>query len=207
MFETFQQEHDDTTDYANGTGLGLAIVKKLVELMGGNIQVESEKGKGTTFTVYLNFPLVPPAECAALEKKKHIATGGAVLQEGLHILLCEDHPLNATIATKLLEKEKAVVTWAKNGQEGVELFAQSPVGAFDLILMDIRMPVMNGLDSARTIRDINRQDAKTIPIIAMSANAYHEDVEKSLGAGMNAHMAKPVEPEKLYTVINEFVRV
>lgn len=207
VFEPFQQEHDDTTDYANGTGLGLAIVQKLVELMGGNIQVESEKGKGATFTLYLNFPLVPPAECVALEKKKHVVAGGVVLREGLRILLCEDHPLNATIATKLLEKEKALVTWAKNGQEGVELFAQAPVGTFDLILMDIRMPVMNGLDSARTIRNMARQDAKTIPIIAMSANAYPEDVEKSLEAGMNAHLAKPVEPEKLYTVINDFVRV
>ena len=209
VFEAFRQEYDDSTDYSNGTGLGLSIVKKLVELMEGTIQVSSEKGKGTSFTLFLNFPLASREDAAAAGKESAAdaadEAAAAKLPPGLKILLCEDHPLNADIAVKLLEAQGASVVWAENGQEGADIFARSAPGEFDLIIMDIRMPVLDGLSCAGLIREMERADAGTVPIIAMSANAYQEDIDKSLAAGMNAHIAKPVEPQKLYAVIRRLV--
>lgn len=209
IFEPFKQEAGANIDYTKGTGLGLPIVKQLVELMGGSIAVKSEKGKGTEITIYLNLPLAQRPEriqeTVREEKNTVKAERSQMIPQGLQILLCEDHPLNATIATKLLEQQGAIVTWTKNGKDGVGVFANSKIGSFDVILMDIRMPEMDGLEATRKIRALDREDAKVIPIIAMSANAYEEDVEKSLEAGMNAHLAKPIEPTEMYSEIRKYV--
>lgn len=196
LFEPFAQENR-IVGAKEGTGLGLFIVKSLVELMGGSIEVESREGKGTQITVYLNFPLAERGPDIPVPKDHPLVR----LPGGLHVLLCEDHPLNAKITMRLLEKENASVDWAENGLRGVELFSESEDNHFDLILMDIRMPVMDGLEAAKALRALDRADAKTVPIIAMTANAYEEDVRKSLQAGMNAHLAKPVVPEVLYDTI------
>ncbi len=202
IFEPFKQEHSEGTDFAGGTGLGLSIVKELVELMGGSITVTSEKNVGTEFIVYVDFPLADRPKDSNNSQNVNVN-----LREGLKIILCEDQPLNAKIAVKLLEREHVQVIWAKNGQECIDIFNKSKEGWYDAILMDIRMPVMNGLEAAAGIRKLPRADAGRIPIIAMSANAYEEDVEKSLKAGMNAHLSKPIEPEKLFAVIAKYTRI
>ncbi|MDD2980231.1 MAG: transporter substrate-binding domain-containing protein [Hespellia sp.] len=200
IFEPFEQENDPTTVSYAGTGLGLAIVKNLVEIMGGTITVESEKGIGSEFTVELTFDLadeeVKPA--VKVENFEDCLTGKRVL-------LCEDHPLNTQIATKLLEKKGMIVEHAENGQIAVDRFSQAKSNYYDVILMDIRMPVMDGITATKTIRSLDRIDAKTVPIVAMTANAFAEDVKKSLDAGMNAHIAKPVEPIMLFHTLCELI--
>ena len=198
LFEPFAQENR-IAEGIPGTGLGLAIVKSLVELMGGSISVKSAVDQGTEFTLYLNFPLAShPAAVASVSTPDR-------LPDNTHILLCEDHPLNAQIATRLLEKYGAVVTWKENGQLGVEAFARSVPYFYDAVLMDIRMPVLDGLGAARAIRALHRPDAGTVPIIAMTANAYEEDIRESMDAGMNAHLAKPVEPDRLLSVLSRLL--
>ena len=202
LFKPFSQEHSEVTAQYAGSGLGLSIVKSLVDLMGGTIQVESELGSGTTFIIDIDFERVSQEDVEkylAKEDKKQNAVVQSI--SGCRVLLVEDHPLNAEIAKKLLEKAGCTIDWAKNGQEGVDVFSKSNIHFYDVILMDIRMPVMDGLEAARAIRALNRKDAKTVPIIAMTANAYEEDVKKSLDAGMNAHLAKPIDPKELYKTI------
>lgn len=209
LFEPFQQENRVNTDNSNGTGLGMSIVKQLVELMGGTIFVESEVDKGTEITLFLNFPLASGKETESdvLQQTgpRQAQEEGALLLAGLCILLCEDHPLNAKIAIRLLEKQGAVVTWAENGQIGTEMFSESEEGHYDVVLMDVRMPVMNGLEAAKAIRAMNRADARNMPIIAMTANAYESDIQASLEAGMNRHLAKPVEPKVMYETLAELI--
>ena len=167
--------------------------------MGGTIAVESELGAGTTFTLYLDFERVEKEDVKkAMDNQSSHQNALTHALPGKKILLTEDHPLNAEIARKLLEKAGCSVTWVQNGQQCVDTFSESTPNAFDLILMDIRMPVMNGLEAAKQIRALARADAKSIPIVAMTANAYDEDVKKSLDAGMNAHLAKPIAPTALY---------
>lgn len=200
-FEPFSQEHDGTISEYQGSGLGLAIARNLARLMEGDITVDSRIGQGTVFTVDLSLDLA--AEMTECEQGKEISTA-KVDFHGKVFLLCEDHPLNIMVATKLLEAKGAKIIHAKNGQDGLRLFEESEVGTFDMILMDIRMPVMDGLSAARKIRGLSRADAKTVPIIAMTANAYAEDIEKSRQAGMDAHLAKPIEARLLYTTIDGF---
>jgi len=197
LFEPFSQEERPDAPKVRGSGLGLSIAQKMVSLMGGTIQVQSGIGKGTTFTVRLTVGSVPlPTE--PLQGDTPAGTDNPERLAGRHILLCEDHPLNQEIARTLLMEKQMLVEVAENGQRGVELFSRSMVGYFDAVLMDIRMPVMNGYEAVEAIRALPRPDAKTVPILAMTADAFADDVQKCLDAGMNGHIAKPIDPEQLY---------
>ncbi|MEG0640530.1 MAG: transporter substrate-binding domain-containing protein [Clostridia bacterium] len=198
LFTPFSQEQSDQLLQTQGTGLGLAIVKNIVELMGGSIQLKSKQGEGTQITIHLQLRLA-----AKGEEPSHSHNADAVAYDiaGKRILLVEDHPLNAEIARKLLEKQGAVMTLATNGQRGLEAFKESMPHAFDAILMDIRMPIMNGLEATKAIRALKRPDAATVPIIAMTANAYDDDMHQALDAGMNDFLTKPINPEKLYQAL------
>ena len=200
VFEPFAQEHTGSRTKFAGTGLGMAISKKLVEKMGGTINLESEKGVGTTFVIRVPFRInTDRSGKVEIEKKSEVSI------RGLHILLAEDNELNMEIAEFMLQNEGADVEKAWNGQEAVELFKKSEPGEFDVILMDIMMPVMNGYEATKTIRSVDREDAKTIPIIAMTANAFTEDRLKAKEAGMNEHITKPVNAELLVKVIHKLV--
>ena len=201
IFEPFAQEYTGSRTKFAGTGLGMAIARKLVEKMGGTITFESEKGVGTTFVIRVPFKIDPDAD--KREEQKDVSEKSI---KGLHILLAEDNELNMEIAEFMLQNEGADVIKAWNGQEAVELFRKSEPGEFDVILMDIMMPVMNGYEAAKTIRSLNREDAKTIPIIAMTANAFTEDRIKAKEAGMDEHVAKPVDMELLIKVIHRLVK-
>ena len=195
IFDEFSQEDQGARTQYKGTGLGMAITKKYVDLMGGTISVESKKGVGTTFTVEL------PMEITDTSKvRKTDYTAGKVNVDGLKVLLVEDNELNAEIAMVQLEELGMQITRACDGEEAVTLFANHPPGTFDIILMDVMMPKMNGYEATNSIRTLeNRPDGETIPIIAMTANAFAEDVQASLDAGMNGHLSKPI-------VIDEVVK-
>ena len=197
MFEPFTQEQANARTSYSGTGLGLAITKGLVEKMGGTIAVQSEKGKGTTFTVTIPFAI----DHAAPQPHAPAAPAGAVSLQGARILLVEDNDLNAEVAQFLLEREGARVELACNGQQAVKAFERHAPGELDAILMDIMMPVMDGYAATRAIRLLPRPDARTIPILAMTANAFEDDIAAARAAGMNAHLAKPLEPEKLLAAL------
>ncbi len=203
IFDPFTQEHDGTITAYQGSGLGLAIARNLARLMGGDITVESQIGQGTVFQTTLCLDLAEEETGWKPQKAGQISRADF---KGKVFLLCEDHPLNTMVATKLLEAKGAKIIHAKDGRTGARLFEESAVGTFDLILMDIRMPVMDGLTAAKKIRSMDRPDAKTVPIIAMTANAYAEDIEKSREAGMNSHLAKPIEADLLYSTIDQFLR-
>ena len=200
IFEPFAQEHTGSRTKFPGTGLGMAIAKNLVEKMGGTITLESEYGVGTTFVIRVPFKIDLDAD--KREEQKDISEKSI---KGLHILLAEDNELNMEIAEFLLQNEGADVTKAWNGQEAVELFRKSGPGGFDVILMDIMMPVMNGYEATKMIRSLDREDAKEIPIIAMTANAFTEDRIRAKEAGMDEHIAKPVDVELLVKVIHKLV--
>ena len=201
IFEPFAQEHTGSRTKFPGTGLGMAIAKNLVEKMGGTITLESEYGVGTTFVIRVPFKIDLDAD--KREEQKDISEKSI---KGLHILLAEDNELNMEIAEFLLQNEGADVTKAWNGQEAVELFRKSGPGGFDVILMDIMMPVMNGYEATKMIRSLDREDAKEIPIIAMTANAFTEDRIRAKEAGMDEHVAKPVDVELLIKVIHKLVK-
>lgn len=203
LFEPFSQEHREEMESVGGTGLGLSIVNQLVKLMGGEISVESELGKGTRFDITLPLEVVDTPAVENITYAENPITDNIAVLFGKSILLAEDHPLNATIAEKLLRKVGCSVTWVKNGKECVDVFNVSETWSYDAILMDIRMPVMGGLQACEAVRKLNRFDAKYVPIIAMTANAYDEDVQKSMDAGMNAHLSKPIDPQKLYETLLE----
>ena len=198
IFDTFSQEDEKKANKYGSTGLGMAIVKNIVEALNGKIEAESEKGVGSVFTVTVT--LKTPAQQADVTPRKADLTGKRVL-------LVEDTPINAEIIIELLEDMREMkVDHAENGQIAVDMFRDSPVNAYDAILMDIRMPVLDGLGAAEAIRRMNRPDAKTIPIIAVTANAFEEDVQRSLQAGMNAHLNKPVEPDRLFGTLERLIR-
>ena len=200
IFEPFAQEHTGSRTKFVGTGLGMPISKKLIEKMGGTITFESEEGVGTTFVIRVPFRI-------DTDKSDKVETGEKTEESirGMHILLAEDNELNMEIAEFMLQNEGAVVTKAWNGQEAVELFEKSRPGEFDVILMDIMMPVMNGHEAVKRIRSLDREDAKKIPIIATTANAFTEDRIRAKEAGMDEHVAKPVDGELLVKVIHKLV--
>ena len=202
MFQPFTQEQRQGVTPVQGTGLGLAITKAIIDKMGGTIQVDSHLGAGTRFIIRVKFPLV--------EEKKGASTDVSADQKsreegfkGCQILLVEDHPMNQLIARQLLQNSGAGVVTVNNGSEAVELLKRQGACGFDAVLMDIRMPVMDGLTAARIIRQLPIEGAQTIPIIAMTANAFEEDVQSSREAGMNYHLAKPINPELLLKTLRK----
>lgn len=199
IYEPFAQEHRDYFANINGTGLGMTIVKKMIDFLGGRISIQSELNQGTEIKVWLTFQLAEkqPADVPQQDV--------ASCLKGKRILLAEDHFLNAAIATEVLERAGCLVTWVKDGKECCDTFTDSDCGYFDCIVMDIRMPVLDGLEATKILRSLRRKDAKKIPIIAMSANAYEEDIHKSIAAGMNAHIAKPINPATVYETIAQYL--
>lgn len=201
VFEPFAQEHTGSRTKFAGTGLGMPIAKNLVEKMGGTITFESEEGTGTTFVIRVPFKIDMNADKGG--KQKDVSEKSI---KGLHILLAEDNELNMEIAEFMLQNEGVEVTKAWNGQEAVELFRKSKPGEFDVILMDIMMPVMNGYEATKKIRSLDREDAKVIPIIAMTANAFTEDRLRAKEAGMDEHIAKPVDGKLLINIIYKLMK-
>jgi signal transduction histidine kinase/CheY-like chemotaxis protein/PAS domain-containing protein len=199
LFEPFTQEQRNDVSRERGTGLGLSIVKQIADLMGGQIAVSSELGKGTAFTLTGEFDCVPIEEVQA--QKEETTVRDVALLSGKCMLLCEDHPLNQEIARALLEEKGITVDIAENGETGLQKFARSSPGQYDVILMDIRMPVLDGYAATGRIRALSRPDAQKVPIVAMTANAFAEDIQKCLQAGMNGHIAKPIDPENLYQTL------
>ena len=200
IFDPFTQENTDARSVYQGTGLGMAIVKGLVEQMGGHIQVSSRVNVGSTFVVTLPFEIAEPVQAEASKEKD----GAPADIRGMRLLLVEDNELNAEIARLLLEDKGAVITRVGDGQQALDLFREEPAGSFDGILMDVMMPVMDGLTATRAIRGLDRPDAKTVPIIAMTANAFAEDAAKCFAAGMNAHLSKPLDIRKVISTIARF---
>jgi len=202
MFQPFEQEYKAENAERQGSGLGLAITKQLVDLMGGSIKVESEQGRGSTFIVNLPMKL---ADTGA-ESETRTENADLTKLDGKRVLICEDNDINAEIEKALLEKKGIASDRAVNGAEGVEKFATSPKHFYDAILMDVRMPIMDGITASRTIRKLTRPDAETVPIIAMTANAFTEDVQECLSAGMNSHISKPVDPNIMYKELARLCR-
>ncbi len=206
LYEPFSQEGRNDVSEHRGSGLGLSIVKKLVDLMGGTISVQSEVGHGTTFLIDLEFDTVAAGHGAHSGEGLEAEPAGTNFFFGKHVLLCEDHPLNQEIAKSLLEQKGVVVDIVENGELGAKRFSVSAFNYYDAILMDIRMPVMDGYQATKYIRALDRPDAKTVPIIAMTADAFDESVQAAKQSGMNGYVTKPVEPGKLYDALAELVR-
>ena len=200
IFESFTREEKTTVNRVQGTGLGLAITARVVELMGGTISVKSKVGEGSEFTVEL--------ELESLEKEADAAGSGTDLYDlsGCRLLMVEDNEINAEIVMMILSQYGIEADWAENGKTGMEQVRDHPAGYYDAVLMDIQMPVMNGFEATKEIRALEGDYFKTLPVIAMSANAYDEDVKACLAAGMNAHLAKPFNPEDLFQLLYEQIR-
>ncbi len=202
IFDSFSREDFSSTNTYGGSGLGLSITKTIVEMMGGHIEVQSEKGKGTvlTITVKLKAVVQEAAQESVPDAEDEISL------EGRRILIAEDIDLNAEILADLLEMEGMSSERGENGQVALDLFDKSEPGYYDAILMDLRMPVMDGLACTRRIRALDRPDAKTIPIIALTANAFEDDVKASLDAGMNVHLPKPADIDLLCRTLRKLLR-
>lgn len=200
IFHAFEQAATANTAEHKGTGLGLAIVEQLVKLMEGKLEVASTIGEGTTMKVQLPFKIA-----AGLGQVPQALEPDLLELAGKRVLIAEDHPLNQLITSKLLLKKEMLVETVDNGQAAVDKFRAAPVGYYDAILMDIRMPVMDGLTATKIIRGLERADAQTVPILAMSANAFEEDIQLSLAAGLNEHLVKPVKPEFLYEMLSKYL--
>ena len=203
IFDAFTRAESSLTNKIQGTGLGMAITKNLVEAMGGTIDVESELGQGSCFEVLLDLKIAEDRTVALAAQEETDEQDGNILQ-GMRFLCAEDNELNAEILTELLKIEGAECTICENGEEILKAFEQSAPGDYDMILMDVQMPVMNGYEATKAIRRSSHELAKTIPIIAMTANAFKDDIQRCLDAGMNMHMSKPVNMEKLLKALAKF---
>ncbi len=204
IFDAFTRAENSTTNKIQGTGLGMAITKSIVELMGGSIEVSSELNKGSLFKVELELRIAEDQEAPHPQEDEPGAANNSL--EGLHFLAAEDNEINAEILSELLDIEGAGCEIVENGQLAVERFERSRPGEFDAILMDVQMPVLNGYEATRKIRSLPRADAASIPIIAMTANAFAEDEKAALAAGMNVHVAKPIDVELLKRVIRQYLK-
>ncbi len=200
IFEPFSQEHTDARSVYNGTGLGMSIVKNLIDKMHGEIEVTSEEGVGSLFVVTLPFRIAKKTS----EHRQDVGEVQTANMEGMELLLVEDNELNAEIAKTLLEDKGFKITRACDGRQAIDLFCASKPGTFDAILMDVMMPVIDGITATRMIRELDREDARSIPIIAMTANAFDEDANQCLEAGMNAHLAKPLQMDKLMETLRRY---
>ena len=196
LFHEFEQENPDEGEN-QGTGLGLFIAQHLIRLMDGTITCKSEKGIGTEFQISMLCPIV-----SDIPEVLQIDEDDAVLR-GKRVLICEDHKINAMLVGKMLEKKEVLSEWARNGKIGCEMFEEHETGYYDAIIMDLRMPVQNGVDAACHIRNLDREDSRKIPIIAMTASAFSEDLESCHKAGMNEYLAKPIEPEQMYMLLSK----
>ena len=206
VFEPFTREDREDQDKMQGTGLGMAIVKKLLDAMHGTIGVTSKLNEGTTFRMDFDLDCITVQQVHAGKTADRAEERDNTRLQGKHVLVCEDHPLNRKIIDTLLQKQGMQVMDAENGQEGLKIFANAPLNYFDVVVMDIRMPVMDGYETTRKIRGLNRSDAGTTPIIGLSANAFAEDIEKAKEVGMNAYLAKPVNPPDLYAALRKHVQ-
>ena len=200
IFEPFVQAETDARSVYQGTGLGMSIAKALIEQMGGTLEVSSERNVGSTFVVTIPFEIADKKEIVQVEKVEKVSI------RGMRILLAEDNELNRDIAETILMEEGAEVTSVVNGREAVDAVRSHSTGTFDLVLMDVMMPVMDGHEATRQIRQMGRPDTDTLPIVAMTANAFAEDVQKSLDAGMDAHIAKPLDIPKMIRMIAQYKR-
>ena len=200
LYEPFTQEHSDARTSYNGTGLGMAITKSLVEKMGGTIECRSKLGEGTTYCITIPFAI----DSSTAPRVEETAALPAATPEGMHVLLAEDNELNIEIAVFVLENAGVTVTKAVNGQDALDQFAASAPGTFDAIIMDVMMPVMDGYQATRAIRQLDRPDAGSIPILAMTANAFVEDRRRAYEAGMNEHLTKPLEPEVVLRTLAKY---
>ena len=204
LFEPFSQELRAEVKNVMGTGLGLSIAKKSIELMGGEIKVQSQAGVGTKFTIRLPLQTCEGKPAAAVTDT--VTAPSAFSLQGKVVLLCEDNALNTEIATVLLRKQGMQVESAVNGKEGLEKFQAAAPGYYDVILMDIRMPVMNGYEATRALRALERDDAKSVPVIAMTADAFAENIKEAFESGMNGYVTKPVIPESLFAELRKYCR-
>ena len=205
VFDTFSQEDDTITSRYGGSGLGLAVTKKLVEMMGGEISVESRKNEGSTFTVTVVLERSDVKKTENADDDNQLIERYLSALPGKRILIVDDIDLNAEILSDLLEMEGVTCERASNGKEAVDMFAEHPVNYYDAIMMDLRMPVMDGFEAARTIRSLGKEDSMTIPILALTANAFETDKQRTLESGMNVHMAKPVDADDLYVTLGRFL--
>ena len=200
IFNPFEREQNSIKRMITGTGLGLTISNQIVQLMGSQLMVESEVGKGSTFWFDVKFEVKEELDTGVLQE--HELEQIVPDYQGKHFLVVEDNPLNADIISYILDSTQASVDFAENGRQACELFEQSPEGYYDVIFMDIMMPVMNGYEATKYIRQCHREDAKKIIIIALSANAFKDDQEQSLAVGMDAHCVKPIDKRSLFAVLN-----
>ena len=203
IFDAFTRERNTTMSKITGSGLGMSIVKKYVDLLGGTIDVKSEIGKGSTFTVTLKHRIVDEG-CYTEKHVEELETDSGIL-EGRNILLAEDNDLNAEIAEVILERAGLKIERVEDGIQCVNRIMKMPAGTYDMILMDIQMPQMDGYKATRVIRRLPDKDKACIPIIAMTANAFEEDKRKAIAAGMNGHIAKPVQVDKLLSILAEIM--
>ena len=204
IFDAFTRAEGSLTNKIQGTGLGMAITKNLVESMGGTIEVESEPGQGSCFEVIMNLK-VAENRSVSLEPQVEKEDLDENILKGMRFLCAEDNELNAEILIELLKIEGAECTICENGERILNTFEQSAPGEYDMILMDVQMPVMNGYEATKAIRRSTHKRAKTIPIIAMTANAFAEDVQVALNAGMDDHVAKPIDMGILISVITKYI--
>lgn len=204
IWDSFSQENSRNHSGFKGSGLGMAITKKLVDLMNGTIHVESEQGVGSKFIVEIAFDIGAMPDFSKTQQEKEERRNQEICLKGMKVLLVDDQPLNIEITKSMLEDAEIDVMTAENGQEAVNIFSNCADGTFDAVIMDVRMPVMDGLSATKKIRALTKNDASLVPIIAMTVDTYEEDIKKTVEAGMNAYLTKPVNQEELILTLNNF---